>query len=117
MENQYTDPEIIPILIPTNNLEHRTIEAADEVPGIISYYSGDKNLNVIKVNCDIYANPNDCYNQSTCGWCGALGKCVKGSLRGPIDECPNASFIFSLPQPNQMNPNGMISASLSFGNP
>jgi len=43
------------------------LEAVDEIASVGDYYDGEKKLNVIKVNCKIYANPTDCLHQSSCG--------------------------------------------------
>ena len=115
----FRKPELVPVLIPTSNLRHGPIESADELPGIVTYYNGENNLNSVKINCKIYANQNDCFHQSYCGWCGASTSCISGNVQGPIDPCGDLStYIFSAPianiGPQVMNNNqGMSSVSIT----
>jgi hypothetical protein len=75
-------------------------ETVDEIPSPTDYYDGADNLNVLKINCTIYANPKVCLTHSNCGWCGASNKCILGNNLGPQESCPRSSYIFSAPYPN-----------------
>ena len=97
----FKTPEMVPILVSATNLRRGPIEAADELPGIVTYYNGERNLNSIKVDCTIYANKDDCFHQSFCGWCGASSSCITGNVNGPIGPCNDvSSYIFSPPAIN-----------------
>ena len=76
------------------------MESVNETPSVTDYYDGAKNLNVIKVQCKIYANASDCLKQSSCGWCGSSNSCILGNNLGPLSSCVKSSFIFSAPYPN-----------------
>jgi hypothetical protein len=43
------------------------LEKAEEIPSVKDYYDGAANLNQVKVNCHINANPTDCLHNSHCG--------------------------------------------------
>ena len=43
------------------------IEKIEEIPTVGDYYNGELKLNVLRVNCKIYANPTDCLHHSNCG--------------------------------------------------
>ncbi len=75
------------------------METVDENPSETDYYDGSKNLNVIKVQCKIYASVADCLHQSSCGWCGSDNSCILGNNLGPLQYC-KSSYIFSAPYPN-----------------
>lgn len=72
-------------------------EAVDEVPSITNYYDGEVKLNVMKVNCKVYHNYNDCIHQAQCGWCNQGSKCIMGNSMGPLEDCPRAQYVFSNP--------------------
>jgi hypothetical protein len=76
------------------------MESVDEIPSVTDYFDGSKNLNVIKVQCKIYANASDCLKQSSCGWCGSTNGCILGNNLGPLQSCVKSSYIFSAPYPN-----------------
>ena len=76
------------------------MESVNETPSVTDYYDGAKNLNVIKVQCKIYANASDCLKQSSCGWCGSSNSCILGNNLGPLSSCVKSSYIFSAPYPN-----------------
>jgi len=75
------------------------VELVDEIPSTNDYYDGSKKLNIIRVNCNIYANPNDCVKKSSCGWCGSSKSCVLGNNLGPLQACNKSTYIFSAPYP------------------
>lgn len=72
-------------------------ESVDEVPSITNYYDGEVKLNVMKVNCKVYHNYNDCIHQAQCGWCHQGSKCIMGNSMGPLEDCPRAQYVFSNP--------------------
>jgi len=72
----------------------------DEIPSATDFYDGSQNLNVIKVNCNIYSNPKICLTHSNCGWCGSTNRCVLGNNLGPHETCTRSSYIYSAPYPN-----------------
>jgi len=76
------------------------METVDETPSVTDYYDGSRNLNVVKVQCKIYANAADCLHQSSCGWCGSSNSCILGNNLGPLQPCLKSSYIFSAPYPN-----------------
>ena len=76
------------------------MESVNETPSVTDYYDGAKNLNVVKVQCKIYANSAECLKQSACGWCGSSSSCILGNNLGPLSSCVKSSFIFSAPYPN-----------------
>ena len=76
------------------------MESVDETPSSTDYYDGSKNLNVVKVQCIVYANATDCLKQSSCGWCGSTKSCILGNNLGPLQSCVKSSYIFSAPYPN-----------------
>lgn len=75
-------------------------ESVDEVPSTTDYYDGSHNLNTVKIQCRIYANPTDCLHQSSCGWCGSANNCILGNNLGPLQPCLKSSYIFTAPFPN-----------------
>ena len=75
-------------------------ESIDEIPSPTEFYDGSKNLNVIKVNCRLYANPKECLNHSNCGWCGSSNSCILGNKAGPQQACVKNSYIYSAPYQN-----------------
>lgn len=76
------------------------IETVNEIPSVSDYYDGSNNLNVIKIDCNIYANPEKCLKHSSCGWCNASKRCILGNNLGPQQPCPRSSYIYSAPYPN-----------------
>jgi len=75
-------------------------ESVDEIPSSSDYYDGSSKLNVIRVDCRIYATPSDCFTHSSCGWCGSANSCVLGNNLGPLQRCQKSTYIFSAPYPN-----------------
>ena len=76
------------------------MESVDETPSSTDYYDGSRNLNVVKVQCNVNANATDCLKQSSCGWCGSSNTCILGNNLGPLQSCVKSSYIFSAPYPN-----------------
>jgi hypothetical protein len=76
------------------------MESVEEKPSETDYYDGSGKLNVIKIQCKIYANAADCLRQSSCGWCGSSNSCILGNNLGPMEKCSRSSFLFSAPYPN-----------------
>lgn len=70
------------------------LESAEELPTTGEYYDGNLKLNVVKVNCNLYASQEDCIHNSKCGWCGSRNGCVLGNNFGPLEACVRASFIY-----------------------
>ena len=75
------------------------MEVVDETPSESDYYDGSRNLNVVKIQCKLYGNTNECLKQSSCGWCGSTNSCILGNNIGPLQPCVKSSFMFSNPQP------------------
>ena len=94
----YIKPESIPKLATKYPITGSTRkEVADEIPSISNYYDGDQKLNVMRVNCKIYRDPQDCMHNSSCGWCGENNSCVLGNNLGPLESCNRSTYIFSNP--------------------
>jgi hypothetical protein len=89
-------------------------ESIDEVPSVTDYYDGSTNLNSLKVQCKIYANPSDCTHQSTCGWCGSNNTCILGDSTGPRQPCAKSSYIFASPYPH-WNPQTKVTTENTGG--
>ena len=73
------------------------IEVVDEIPSPTDFYDGSSNLNVIQINCSLYAYPKVCLTHSNCGWCNSTNKCILGNNMGPQMPCPKSSYIYSAP--------------------
>jgi len=70
-------------------------ETVDEIPSENDFYDGSKKLNLVKINCKIYAKALDCVHNSHCGWCGSTQGCVAGTNLGPLEPCVKSSFIYA----------------------
>lgn len=95
--NQLPNPEL------KEPVEQGPLESIEEQPTEADYYDGSNKLNTVHVDCVIYANPNECFQQSSCGWCGSNNKCVLGNNMGPLQACNKSSYIFNTPVPNWNN--------------
>lgn len=80
--------------------ENGPLENVDEVATTPEYYDGSQNLNSVVVKCKIYLDSQDCFKQSSCGWCGSNGECIHGNNLGPLQECKRSTYRFSDPLPN-----------------
>lgn len=103
--NRYIPPPGIPMKSPeiSNHLSEviqpplpGNVESADEIPSEKEYYDGELNLNKMKVNCKLYTNKMDCFQQSFCGWCGGSSSCIGGSPKGPYEPCLTSTYIYSV---------------------
>lgn len=74
-------------------------EIVEEVPTTVEYYDGAEKLSGIKINCHIYSQPDDCYKQSSCGWCNSKEKCILGNNLGPLEACIRSTYSFALDLP------------------
>jgi hypothetical protein len=129
-EKDYKSPQIVaPGNIRNGNVYELPApspqESPDELPSITDYYDGSRNLNVVTIRCNIYANPTDCSHQSNCGWCDALPDgsdgCIKGTNLGPLSACKNGSFRYAVVTPNMKEtatavPNGAGGVNLVVSN-
>lgn len=88
-------------------------ESVDEIASTTDYYDGSSKLNTVYIKCNIYADPNDCFRQSSCGWCGSRNTCVLGNNIGPLQSCVKSSYIFSAPVPNIKQANSPINTNVS----
>lgn len=102
-ENKYQPPRGIPMKtadykdeldVNMERPEPGKLEIADELPTVVNYYNGDKNLNLIKINCNIYTNQFDCLHNSNCGWCPPKNNCMEGNAQRSFDDCPEG-FLFA----------------------
>lgn len=75
--------------------ENGPLENVDEVATTPEYYDGTQKLNSITVKCTIYLDQQDCFKQSSCGWCGSKGECIHGNNLGPLQECKKSTYRFS----------------------
>ena len=66
-----------------------------EVPSVDKYYDGEKNLNVIHVECGFHHLQSKCLHEGACGWCEGTKKCISGNAKGPNEDCPTGTYIFS----------------------
>lgn len=41
------------------------------------------------------STPNECVNNSNCGWCGDKSKCIPGNNRGPLAPCLRNTYLFN----------------------
>ena len=73
-------------------------EIVEEVPTVSDYYDGSNKLNSVTVKCTVYVDPNECFKQSSCGWCGSTKSCILGNNVGPLQACVKSSYIFSAGQ-------------------
>merc|ERR1712032_809139 len=73
------------------------MESVNETPSTTDYYDGAKNLNVIRIQCKVYANAAECLKQSSCGWCGSSNTCILGNNLGPLSPCVKSTFAFGSP--------------------
>merc|ERR1712151_95439 len=98
------------------------MESVDEKPSVTDYYDGAKNLNVLTIQCKVYANATECLKQSSCGWCGSNGTCILGNNLGPLSPCVKSSFVFNSaypswnPQTRVVNAPEMGGVNLTVGN-
>lgn len=67
-----------------------------------AYYDGELRLNTVQINCKIYRDTNSCLRQNYCGWCAATKSCITGNNTGPLEQCPQAQYQFSLPKQELM---------------
>lgn len=67
----------------------------EEVPSVENYYDGEKNLNVIHVECGFHHLQSKCLHEGACGWCEGTKKCISGNAKGPNEDCPTGTYIFS----------------------
>ena len=102
--NQYIAPTFVKKLPEKMEApEPGPLESIDELPTTADYYDGSNKLNTVKVSCKVFTEPTDCFNQSSCGWCGSSNKCIFGNNMGPLQSCVKSSYIFSAPIPNFQN--------------
>lgn len=87
-------------------------ESIEEIPSSVEYYDGSTNLNTVKLQCRIYANPTDCLHQSQCGWCGSSTGCILGNNLGPLQPCAKSSYMFTAPIPNWSAQTKVVSEQL-----
>jgi hypothetical protein len=98
----FKKPQIVEVLTPQTDFKGGPIETTDELPTVELYYNGENNLNIKKINCKIYANQNECFHQSYCGWCGTSKTCISGNNKGPLEACGTveadlATYLFNAP--------------------
>lgn len=51
-------------------------------------------LNKTKVMCSQITKTIDCYNNSSCGWCGENNSCIAGNKDGPLSPCKKTKFFY-----------------------
>ena len=88
-------------------------ENVDEIATTQDYYDGSSKLNTIKIKCISYSTPTECFNQSSCGWCGSSNSCILGNNMGPLQACLKSSYVFSSPLPNFNKRTGDVSSKVS----
>lgn len=65
------------------------------------YYDGQQNIMASREECSYYSTkPQECLNNSHCGWCDSNNACVKGTRMGPIgSSCSKDNFRYFIPFP------------------
>lgn len=73
------------------------------------YYDGSINMILSTGECEVYSfRPQDCVQNSHCGWCEDSKKCVRGGREGAVGQlCRKQSFVYFNPG-NDWDPLGQL---------